>query len=158
MNTSGTYSTPEPPGKALRAESGALAIPARKPEATEPETIRLHRNDLRRSRDERSNAEISRPSLRSGGSLEKHAELCRPRDLARMRREQIEAEAQAKQAEAHAKRAQIEEMELEHEIAALTASHRSSKASERSTPRSRSTVRREVPIVDLTESLSLIHI
>ena len=69
LNTSGTYSTPEPPGKALRAESGALAIPARKPEATEPETIRLHRNDLRRSRDERSNAEISRPSLRSGGSL-----------------------------------------------------------------------------------------
>ena len=40
LNTSGTYSTPEPPGKALRAESGALAIPARKPEATEPENIR----------------------------------------------------------------------------------------------------------------------
>ena len=43
-------------------------------------------------------------------------------------------------------------MEIEHEIAALSASHRSSKAFERSTPRSRSTVRREVPIIDLTES------
>ena len=43
-------------------------------------------------------------------------------------------------------------MEIEHELAVLLASHRPSKASERSTPRSRSTVRREVPIIDLTES------
>ena len=144
LNTSGTFSTPEPPGKAQRAENGAVAIPVRKPEAIVSESTRLHRNDLRRSRDERSNAEISRSSLRSESMLEKHAELCRARDLAKMRRERIEAEAQAK-------RAQKEEMEIEHEIAALSASHRSSKASERSTPRSRSAVRPEVPIIDLTE-------
>ena len=138
LDVSGTYSTPEPPGKNLKAESGILAIPVRKSKAPEPETIRLHKNDLRRCRDERSNAEISMSSLRSGSMLDKHAELCRARDLARIEREEL--------------RAQRREMEIEHEIAALSASHRSSKASERSTPRSRSTVRREVPIIDLTES------
>ena len=109
----------------MKAENGALAIPARKPEEIEPEIVRLRRHDLRRTRDERSNAEVSRSSLRSGSMLDKHAELCRARDLAKMRRERIEAEALAKQAEAHAKRAQEEEMEIEHEIAALSASHRS---------------------------------
>ena len=122
LNTSGTYSTPDPPGKAQRVEHGALAIPLRKPEAMVPESTRLYRNELRRSRDERSNAEISRSSLRSESMLEKHAELCRARDLAKIRREELKA--------------QREEKEIEHEIAAVSASHRSSKASERSTPRS----------------------
>ena len=92
LDTSGTYSTPEPRGKALRAENGALAIPARKPEEIEPEIVRLRRNDLRRARDDRSNAEISMSSARSSNWLEKYHVLRRARDLAQLERERMEAQ------------------------------------------------------------------
>ena len=42
LNTSGTFSTPEPPGKAQRTEKGAVAVPIRKPEAVVSESTLLH--------------------------------------------------------------------------------------------------------------------
>ena len=81
LNTPGTYSTPELPGKAQRAEHSALAIPVRKPEATESENVCLHRNDLRRSLCAWGSPYVQQSSTESYEDPETNAEMLNSRGL-----------------------------------------------------------------------------
>ena len=123
VTSSGSFNTPEAPAKTMRSNEGAVttsvpvacAVPR-------PPVVTIHRNDRTRTRDERSQAAVSVSSAQSGNTLGVQAELLRAREIARKRRERLEAEE--------------EELELDRQLAACSSQKRSSAGSARSNPSS----------------------
>ena len=123
LTSSGSFDTPEAPAKTMRSNEGAVttsvpvacAVPR-------PPDVTIHRNNRTRTRDERSQAAVSVSSARSGETRDVQAELLRAREIARKRRERLEAEE--------------EELELDRQLAACSSPKRSSAGSVRSSPSS----------------------
>ena len=123
VTSSGTFDTPEPPAKTSRSDEGAVTTAGRVPVACavpKPPVITIHRDNRTRTRDERSQAavSVSDRSAHSGSMLDIQADLIRAREIARKRRERLEAEE--------------EELEIERQIAACSSQRRSSAGSVRS--------------------------
>lgn len=130
----GSYNTPEFPGKTAKSIAGVVVTAGWAPAACvvpkSSGTI-LHRDDLRRSRDEQSNAAISvsQSSVNSDTLLERQEQLLRSRELARKRRERLAAEE--------------EELLIEQQLAAMSTLKRSSAPSVRSSLSPRGSERAE---------------
>ena len=123
VTSSGTFDTPEPPAKTSRSDEGAVTTAGRVPVACavpKHPVITIHRDNRTRTRDERSQAavSVSDRSAHSGSMLDIQADLIRAREIARKRRERLEAEE--------------EELEIERQIAACSSQRRSSAGSVRS--------------------------